>query len=246
MIPSEETLEVLLVDDELGTRELLEQFCRTRNLPVTTASDGRAAITAIERHPSRFTLVLTDINMPGADGFDVLRAARLANRGCYVVMITGYATLDSAVRAVREGAYDFLAKPFSIGQLDLMLARIRDRMALERENRDLRRRLSSGKAPSSVLQSSVLPSPSWSAAPVAPPPTAPPPPAPPQATQLRPAAASVLVPVPPMAATDLGRRVGAMEDRLGRIEDLLRAAIADIRPAREEDELPRRDTLATR
>jgi CheY-like chemotaxis protein len=241
VIPSEELLEVLLVDDELGTRELLEQFCRTRGLPVTTASDGRAAITAIERNPSRFTLVLTDINMPGADGFDVLRAARLANRGCYVVMITGYATLDSAVRAVREGAYDFLAKPFSIGQLDLMLARIRDRIALERENRDLRRRLSNGKAHASVLQSSVLPSPSWSPVPVAPPQA---PPA--QATQLRPAAAAVLVPVPPMAATDLGRRVGAMEDRLGRIEDLLRAAIADLRPAREEGELPRRDTLATR
>ena len=55
-------------------------------------------------------------------------------------MITGYATLDSALRAVREGAYDYLAKPFSLGQLDVMLARIQDRIALERENRDLRRR----------------------------------------------------------------------------------------------------------
>jgi two-component system response regulator MprA len=119
---TDESLEVLLVDDELSTRELLEQFCRSRNLAVTTASDGRAAITALERNPSRFTLVLTDINMPGADGFEVLKTARAGNRSCYVVMITGYATLDSALRAVREGAYDYLAKPFSLEEL---LARLR-------------------------------------------------------------------------------------------------------------------------
>ena len=140
-MPSEESLEVLLVDDELSTREILEQFCRSRNLAVTVASDGRAAMTALERNPSRFTIILTDINMPGADGFEVLKAAKAVNRECYVVMITGYATLDSALRAVREGAYDYLAKPFSLGQLDVMLARIKDRIGLERENRDLRRRL---------------------------------------------------------------------------------------------------------
>src|SRR5687767_4978323 len=135
--PSDESIEVLLVDDELSTRELLEQFCRSRGLPVTTASDGRAAITALERSPSRFTIVMTDINMPGADGFEVLKTARGGNRACYVVMITGYATLDSALRAVREGAYDYLAKPFSLGQLDVMFGRIRDRIALEAENRML-------------------------------------------------------------------------------------------------------------
>jgi DNA-binding NtrC family response regulator len=150
LMPSEESLEVLLVDDELSTREILEQFCRSRNLVVTVASDGRAAMTAIERNPSRFTIILTDINMPGADGFEVLKAAKSFNRESYVVMITGYATLDSALRAVREGAYDYLAKPFSLGQLDVMLARIKDRIGLERENRDLRRRLASVKGGSLV------------------------------------------------------------------------------------------------
>src|SRR5688572_15508254 len=215
VISSDEPLEVLLVDDELSTREVLEQFCRSRSLPVTTASDGRAAITALERSPSRFTIVLTDINMPGADGFEVLKTARAGNRSCYVVMITGYATLDSALRAVREGAYDYLAKPFSLGQLDVMLARIKDRIGLERENRDLRRRLA-GKAgapvapasptsyapPSTVLRSSVLPAP----------------PAAPAAPAARPAA-------PAPGAPDIANRVGTMEERLARMEELLRAAI---------------------
>ena len=214
-MPSEESLEVLLVDDELSTREILEQFCRSRNLAVTVASDGRAAMTAIERNPTRFTIILTDINMPGADGFEVLKAAKSVNRECYVVMITGYATLDSALRAVREGAYDYLAKPFSLGQLDVMLARIKDRIALERENRDLRRRLAGGKGagaagtqaayapPSSVLRSPVLPTPP--AAPAAPP--------------AKPA------PAAPPANGDMANRVGTMEERLARMEELLRAAI---------------------
>ena len=230
MISSDEPLEVLLVDDELSTREVLEQFCRSRSLPVTTASDGRAAITALERSPSRFTIVLTDINMPGADGFEVLKTARAGNRSCYVVMITGYATLDSALRAVREGAYDYLAKPFSLGQLDVMLARIKDRIALERENRDLRRRLG-GRA----------------GVPTAAPP---PPPAPAMlyssglahnshnnhnglngnnghAASHHQHAARTTPPVPaaPAPAGELASRVGTMEDRLGKIEEMLRMAL---------------------
>ena len=71
----------------------------------------------------------------------MLDAARKANASCYVIMITGYATIDSAVRAVQAGAYDFLAKPFALGQLEILLARIRDRMALESENRELTRQI---------------------------------------------------------------------------------------------------------
>jgi two-component system C4-dicarboxylate transport response regulator DctD len=134
-------LELLIVDDDLETRELLAEFCRTLGFGVATSRDGRAAIAAVERDPLQYGVVLTDINMPGADGFEVLRRVRAANPSCYVVMITGYATLDSAVRAVKEGAYDFLAKPFAFGQLEIVLSRVRDRMALECENRDLARQV---------------------------------------------------------------------------------------------------------
>ena len=66
----------------------------------------------------------------------VLESALRAHASCYVILVTGYATIDAAVKAVRAGAYDFLAKPFVLGQLELLLHRIRDRMALEVENRD--------------------------------------------------------------------------------------------------------------
>ncbi|NOT43748.1 MAG: response regulator [Acidobacteria bacterium] len=137
-----DTLDVLIVDDEPETLDLLAEFCRSMGHSVATAQDGRAAITAIERAPAQFDLVLTDLHMPGADGFEVLRAARASNASSYVVMITGYATLDSALRAVREGAHDYLPKPFALGQLDIVLRRVRDRRALEAENRRLVRQAS--------------------------------------------------------------------------------------------------------
>ena len=140
--------EVLVVDDEPETCDVLAEHCRARGLDVSVTQDGRAAISAIDRNATRFGLILTDLHLPGADGFEVLKTALRANPSCYVVMMTGYATLDSALRAVREGAYDYLPKPFSLGQLDVVLSRVRDRMALEQENRELLRQTTGGSAQS--------------------------------------------------------------------------------------------------
>jgi DNA-binding NtrC family response regulator len=133
--------DVLIVDDEPDVRELLQAFFVGRGFQVGTASTGRAAIQAFQRDPGRYGLVLVDLHLPDADGFEVLKAARQAAPSVYVVIVTGYASLESAIRAVREGAYDFLPKPFAMGQLDVVLARIEDRRALETENRRLARSL---------------------------------------------------------------------------------------------------------
>jgi DNA-binding NtrC family response regulator len=136
-----EPLDVLIVDDEADTRELLSEYCAGHGFRVATAQDGRAAVMALERASPPFPIVIADLNLPYADGFAVLDAARRASASCYVIIVTGYATIDGAVRAVRAGAYDFLAKPFAMGQLEILLARIRDRMALESENRTLTRQI---------------------------------------------------------------------------------------------------------
>lgn len=133
--------EVLVVDDEPDIRELLAEYFRERGYEVTTAGDGRAAIAAIERAPSRYGLILTDLQLPGADGLAVLTAARAANPHVYVVIITGFASLDSAIQAVRLGAYDYLTKPFSLGQIEVVTRRILDRLALDAENRQLSRQV---------------------------------------------------------------------------------------------------------
>src|SRR4051794_26317240 len=99
--------ELLIVEDDAESSDLLGDFCRSQGFDVTVARDGRAAITAVQRDAARFAIVVTDLHLPGADGFEVLKAARDANPSIYVVIITGYATIDSAVRAVKEGAYDY-------------------------------------------------------------------------------------------------------------------------------------------
>lgn len=129
--------EVLVVDDDDAILELIVSYFNGLGMLVTGAKDGRAAIATLQRSAGRFGLVVTDLNLPGADGFAVLQAARQANNNCYVVIVTGYASLDSAIHAVRVGAYDYLTKPFSMGQLDVVLTRITDRASLERQNREL-------------------------------------------------------------------------------------------------------------
>lgn len=137
------TLEALIVDDDAEIRELVAEHVRSRGLKVAVASDGRAAIEAIRRAPSQFGLILCDLHLPGAGGLEVLQTARGANASCSVVIITGYASLDSAIQAVRLGAYDYVTKPFSLGQIDVILRRVQERNALELENRRLLQRLES-------------------------------------------------------------------------------------------------------
>ncbi|MBS1818588.1 MAG: response regulator [Acidobacteria bacterium] len=131
------SFEVLVVDDEPAARELLLEFFQSRGFTVTGAQDGRAAIATLQRSNGSYGLVVTDLSLPGADGFAVLQAARQSNPAAYVVICTGYASLDSAIRAVRVGAYDYLTKPFSLSQLEIILDRIQDRIKLQETNRRL-------------------------------------------------------------------------------------------------------------
>lgn len=132
-------LEVLVVDDEPEVLDLIVEYFQARGMRTSAARDGRSAIAALERDPARFGLVVTDLQLPGTDGLAVLEAARRVNPSCHVVIVTGYASLESAIRAVRLGAYDYLTKPFSLGQFDVILTRLHHRLTLEEENRRLSR-----------------------------------------------------------------------------------------------------------
>lgn len=134
--PLADSFEVLVVDDDAGIRDLIGDYFDEQGFKVSRAADGRAAVATLQRHPSRFGLVVTDLCLPDVDGFGVLFEARRANPRSYVVIVTGYASLDSAIQAVRSGAYDYLPKPFALGQLDVILRRIADHASLERAARD--------------------------------------------------------------------------------------------------------------
>ncbi len=130
---------VLVVEDEVDLRDLLVEYFRGRGHQVVGAADGRSAVATLEREA--FDLVITDLQLPGVDGLGVLTAARRLHPGIYVVIVTGFASLDSAIQAVRLGAYDYLTKPFSLGQIDVVLRRIDDYAALQAENERLARQV---------------------------------------------------------------------------------------------------------
>lgn len=130
-------IQVLVVDDMAAIRALLSNYFQKRNLTVTAVNDGVAAIQVLERNRGRFDLVVTDLHMPGADGFAVLMEAKRSNPGCAVVIITGYASLDSAIQAVRVGAYDYLPKPFKMDDLEDLLNRIATDRSWRREEGEM-------------------------------------------------------------------------------------------------------------
>jgi DNA-binding NtrC family response regulator len=129
---------VLVVDDK---ENMLKLFSRILGgaYSVTTASDGERALSLLASR--EFDVVVTDIQMPGADGFAVLREVKRRAPATEVVLITAYASVPKAVEAMREGAYDYLAKPFDPDEVALVVARALERRRQRREAEGLKERL---------------------------------------------------------------------------------------------------------
>ncbi|NUN14985.1 MAG: sigma-54-dependent Fis family transcriptional regulator [Myxococcales bacterium] len=111
---------VLLAEDERTLRLPLAGFLRSLGAEVVEVASGSEAITELEQQP--FNLVITDIVMPGADGITVLQRARQLQPQCQVILMTAYASVDTAVRSLRLGATDYLIKPFQFEELQSKLA----------------------------------------------------------------------------------------------------------------------------
>jgi len=130
---------VLIVDDEADSRDALAELTSRWGYDVQTASDGTEALRrAIEGHPD---VILTDLVMPNMDGLWLLRALRAEIPECPVVLLTGRGTIQTAVQAIKEGAYDFIEKPLEIPRLRIVLERALEKKETMREVQLLRRRL---------------------------------------------------------------------------------------------------------
>ncbi len=120
---------ILVVDDERSMRELLAIVLRREGYEVLLAENGRAAIDLLEREP--VDILISDIKMPDLSGVDVLRAAKKLDQDILGIMITAFASTETAVEAMRLGACDYLSKPFDI---DLLKMKVREKI----ENRQLK------------------------------------------------------------------------------------------------------------
>ena len=134
-----ELFPILVAEDEATLRNALAEFLQGKGYEVALAANGREALDFLEERA--YALVITDLVMPEADGLTVLRAARQRHPGTLVVIMTGYASLNSAIGAIREGAYDYLCKPFKLQEIDILVANAARVIHLHQENQELLRRL---------------------------------------------------------------------------------------------------------
>jgi len=127
---------ILIVEDDSTMRHLIRDTLAAEGIAAQMSEDSRAAANLIEQ--SRIDIVLTDLMMPHLDGMEILARARQNNPDCVVIVITGYGTIESAVEAIRKGAYDYVQKPFEPDALVLTVQRAMEHARLVRENKSLR------------------------------------------------------------------------------------------------------------
>jgi len=132
---------VLVVDDEQSMRDFLEIFFKREGYAVETAPDVATALVAVEA--DEFDVVITDIQMPDRTGLDLLRELRRHAPDVIVIMITAFASTETAIAAMKEGAYDYITKPFKVDEIRIIVEKALEKKRLASENQRLRRELRS-------------------------------------------------------------------------------------------------------
>ncbi len=130
---------ILVVDDERSMQEFLEILLRKEGYDVSTVGDVPSALVALDSDD--FDLVISDIQMPERSGLDLLRALRQAQPDVVVIMITAFATTETALAAMKEGAYDYITKPFKVDEIKLVVKKALEKKLLAAENARLRHEL---------------------------------------------------------------------------------------------------------
>ena len=130
-------IHLLVVDDERIIREGAERILKKEGWDVTTAENGEQGLEVIKQ--KTFNILLLDLMMPGISGMDVLKEVRESQPQLHVIVVTGYATVENAVEAMKNGAYDFIPKPFTPDQLRIVVRRAMEKIFLEREAERLRK-----------------------------------------------------------------------------------------------------------
>jgi DNA-binding NtrC family response regulator len=130
---------ILVVEDDPDLLGLLEQHLQGEGYQVVAVDGGAHALGRLQS--GAFDVVLTDLKMPGVDGMEVLRACREVQPEARVILMTAYGSIDSAIQAMREGAYHYITKPFRFEEIDVLVSKALEDRRLRAENISLRREL---------------------------------------------------------------------------------------------------------
>ena len=128
---------ILVADDEQSMREFLDIMLKREGYKVTLASNGEEVSKLIDK--DIFDLVLLDIRMPKIDGIAVLKKIKATSPETIVIMITAYASADTAIKAMKEGAYDYITKPFKVDEIKVIIKNALEKKNLQKENLLLKR-----------------------------------------------------------------------------------------------------------
>ena len=143
---------LLVADDDPGLRESLERTLTREGYRVVLASDGRAALERVQA--GGVDLIVTDLRMPGLTGLELLRAAKAIMPDVDVILLTAFGTVEEAVKAMKDGAYDFLTKPFRREQLIKLVDKALERRDLIEQNKALKKQLEDIRAKGQMIGSS--------------------------------------------------------------------------------------------
>lgn len=135
MQPKSDKENVLIIDDEQDLRDGAERILKRMGCNVFQAARGEEGLSLLEKTP--VSIVLLDMKMPGMDGMEVLRHIRENDPEMIVIVITGFATLETAIEAMKNGAYDFIPKPYEPDQLRIVVNRARERVRLAWETQEM-------------------------------------------------------------------------------------------------------------
>jgi two-component system response regulator PilR (NtrC family) len=120
---------VLVVDDEENIREVLSNYLESMNYEVQTAEDGQDALDKYRK--GDFDLIISDLLMPNIDGLELLKRIRNIDKEVIFLMITGYPSIETAVDAIKKGAYDYITKPFHMEDVKLRIERAFEKRSLK-------------------------------------------------------------------------------------------------------------------
>jgi DNA-binding NtrC family response regulator len=145
---------VLIVDDEATAVENLAHVCRKEGYEVTTRTTGQGALEALQKN--RYEIVLSDLRMEKVDGMAILRRTKELDPETAVIIITGYATLDSAIAAMKAGAFHYISKPFRLDEVREIVRNALEVVRLRRENRQLKEELTISRSEHSIITQDAI------------------------------------------------------------------------------------------
>jgi DNA-binding NtrC family response regulator len=132
-------IRMLIAEDDEILGSMLRDFLQRPERELQVKKNGQEAIRDFTNQP--YDIVIADLMLPGADGLQVLKEVKARYPECEVIIITGYASLDTAIQAIRGGAYDYIRKPFKLEELEVAVKNASEKILLIRENRHLLQKL---------------------------------------------------------------------------------------------------------